>query len=82
MSNGNIGTKSNVRFDVEFRRPKLQVTSSFFPFFGKAKEKLNPEYVSHAKEFKVEEVSDLIGDFMGFENELLESKISIDGYLF
>ena len=82
ISDGSIGTKSNVRFDVEFRRPKLEATSKFFQLFGKAKEKLNPEYMSHAKDFTIEEVSKLMGEFMSFKNDLVESKINIEGYLY
>jgi len=75
-------TKEDLLFSIEYRRPKLVPSSRLARFFGKATEKIEPEYISHLKDISAQETLSIIKDFMQKNIQSLNSKLTIKGYLY
>jgi len=72
-------SESDIRFSIEYFRPKMIKTCKINQFFGGAKEKLKEDYSSYSKDLTLNTTFKIISNFTKLEHKALESKLITQG---
>ncbi len=65
--------EKDIRFSIEYFRPKMIKTSKFNQFFGCPKEKLVKDYNTHIKELRLEDITMILCHFIKLEHKILDT---------
>ncbi len=74
--------KTDIRFSIEYGRPKKEKTSKLARFFGAPPEKTNPQFTTHITDITFNETRKIITEFGHKNLTFLDEKISFLGTIY
>ena len=75
-------SKEDIRFSLEYMRPKKEKRSKLSRLFGGPQEKLNANYATNLIDNTIDETKEIINNFVEQDFYILEKKISTIGHIY